>query len=293
MLMKKINSVKLMSLIGALAFSAVMLITSCNKENVGPGNGNAYVSSSEKDLAVIKEAKQFADKIKKIKIVDDKGRVKGIYNKKTGGFSFADGGEGFNFSSSSGVQWVETAEGGTLYISAGSFGGNAGGGTVQAGTSTLDIGYTFCLSASDSSMNLFGPSFTGVSMVLGIAGDFEAILNGDTTSAETLFTGMAMYIVYADEAAGNYDVVNWIDNIDSTNSNADDFTNKGFAYVMDFTKPALYFSKEGELNVSGGSIGFSGKYLALLVEEDNEDPFDLSGNVEVEEVDGIGVMGCN
>src|SRR5687767_4302042 len=100
--MKKTTNIKLMSLLGTFAFSAVMLISSCTKENLNPGNGTAYVSSTENDKAVIKKANDFMNKIEKIKIVDENGKVTGTVNRSTGGFTFADGSEGFNFSSTSG-----------------------------------------------------------------------------------------------------------------------------------------------------------------------------------------------
>jgi hypothetical protein len=290
----KTTNIKLMSLVGALAFSAVMLMTSCSKENETPGNGTANVSSSQNDQAAINRAKEFAGKIKNIKIVDSQGIIKGSFNTVTGGFTFADGSEGFNFSSSEGVEWVESSNGGTLFISAAAFGSNSGGGTVQAGETNMNIDYTFCFSASDSALNLFGPSIDGVSMVLGLSGDINALLSGDTTAVEDMFNGIAIYEVFDDEASGDYAVVDWLENIDSTSSPdaPDFFANKGLAFVMDFKMPAIYFSIDGTLNVNGGSIGFTGKYLGVTLAE-GDDPFNFSGDAEVKEVDGLGVMGCN
>lgn len=302
--MKNSNNLKIVSLLGALFFSALVIITSCKKSNMGPGGSGSKITD-QNEQTVQQLAQRAMDKISEIKIVKEtdgnkiNGKVIGTINMRSGGFTFADGNEGFNFSSSNGVEYVSTSGGGILFISAGSFGGNAAGGTVQAGTSSLQINYTFCMSADDSSMNLnfFGPSFTGVSMVLGISGNFEDILNGTATDSTIMdaFNGMAMYVIYSDEASGNYPIVNWIANADSINNSdnlGDLFANKGFAWVLDFKKPGIYFSSEGELNVSGGSIGFTGKYLAILPEE-GKDFFDLGGDIEFQEVDGLGVMGCN
>ncbi len=288
--MKKMKSIKSMLLIGAMAVSVSVLYYSCTKPSPGVSLGEDMGQDNS-----IAQAKSFADKISHIKIVADNGKVLGMVNGKTGAFSFADPHEGFHFSTNNGWEFVEDGSGGTVYIAAGGFGNNAGGGMVIAGSTTMEINYTFCLSASDdaSGVNFFGPSKTGVSLIMGISGNLEKLLKGEVdsnTEMEDIFNGFAMYIVYSDKASGNYDVVNWI-----TDSGLSDLENKnkGFAWVMDFKNFHLYFSKEGKLNVNGGSIGFDGKYLDFQPDASASDLFDFGDNPKVTEVDGMGIMGCN
>ena len=208
-------------------------------------------------------------------------------------FSFSTPNDGWNFSSSDDVIW-EASEGGggILFIGAGGFGGNTGG-TVVAGNTALDINYTFCFSASDEALGFdlwdTGANLDGISGVVGIAGDFEALLN-DEVDEDAEFTdyfqGFAAYFVYDNEASGNYEILNWLEDL---NGDGDDLSDNGFGFVFGFEDFSVYFSYDGTLNVSGGSIGFSGHYVGI------EDLiFDLGGeeDPEVEIVPGFGTMGC-
>ncbi len=214
-------------------------------------------------------------------------------------FSFSSPNPGWNFSSTEQVYFAAAPEGGgILFLGPGSFGGNTGG-TVVAGNSSLNINYTFCFSASDDALGfdfgVGGPDFDGLSVVIGIAGDFEALSTGEFEDDEVFdfFQGFAVYIVYDNEANGNYPILNWFEDLDG---DPDDLEGNSFAYVLAFADPAgLYFSKSGSLNVSGGSISFEGIYWGI--EGNLFDGWFEEGEGENEpefvEVEGFGTMGCN
>lgn len=285
--MKSVQKIKSGLLLGIAAISISTLYYSCQKTPNKPMGWAANEGVS------VENAQSILSKISKIKIVNtNTGKVIGAISTLDGGFSFADPHEGFAFSSPNGVQYSEAD--GSLYVTAAAFGENSGGGggIIQAGSTSMDINYTICISADDSSSGFsFGPTSEGTSTVFGISGDFDQILSGDTSGGiESLFNGFAMYQVYDDEASGTYDIVNWLEDL---NEPEDALQNKGFAWIIDFKKLQMYFSKSGSLNVSGGTIGFQGKYFEFIPEEDAEDMFDLGDDPEVNVVDGTGSMGCN
>ena len=207
-------------------------------------------------------------------------------------FSFATPNDGWNYSGTEEIIYVEDE--GLVVITVPSFGANTGG-TIIAGSSALDVDYTFCFSASDEALGLdlfdFGGELSGVSVVLGIAGDFEALMEGEVDEDADffdIFHGFAMYVVYADTAQGTYEILNWLDEIDEE---PDNLADKGFSYVIDFAGEGLYFSSDGTLTVSGGSVTFNGEYLAItdFLLDFGDDDDDLSFGY----VSGYGTLGCN
>jgi hypothetical protein len=221
-------------------------------------------------------------------------------------FDFSDPNPGWNFSSSNEVVWQPADQGGgILFIGPGAFGANtSAGGTVVAGSSALNVSYTFCFAASDQAigLDLFdfgGPEFDGISGVIGFAGDFEALQTGEFEDPNEIFNyfqGIAYYIVYDNEASGNYDILNWLEDIDEP---LDDLGGNGFAWVYEFSPEAfsIYFSKSGQLNVSGGSMSFNGEYFGVIFDNffsdpDSGDDEDIFG-LDFVEVEGFGTMGCN
>lgn len=271
-----------------------MTLNSCSKEvdYAGPG--------ARPELNRTEKAKDFFETIVQrmpdIGFYDEKLDQVIVLNRGSREFSFATPNDGWNFSNSSGTVFVPYEEGGgVLIIPVASFGGNSSGGTVVAGSTALDISYTFCFSASDEALGLdlfdYGGTFDGVSVVLGIAGDFEALADGavdEDAEFTDFFQGLAMYVVYDNEAQGTYEILNWIEDIDT---DIDDLADSGFSYVIDFVDFNLYFSSEGELSVSGGEISFTGEYLGFLelFESLDEDEDDLDFAM----VPGFGAMGCN
>lgn len=283
-----------MLLMGALAFA--FGLAGCSDK--GTSNEVAVGRNQNKETAA---AKALLKRLPDFQVVDkETGRMLRVAD---GGFEFSDPGEGgWNFSSPSGATYTNNETGGTFTVASSSFGQNsaAGGGSgiIQVGSSSIGINHTFCFSSGEDffggDLFLDGQDVDGVSGVIGVSGDFEALQNGDqggSVDFEEIFKGMGMYLVYAKQANGSYPILNWIDLMvnsdDDDQPDADDLKNKGFAFFIDFVHKKIYFSYKGQLNVSGGSITFTGKYLELL-----NDPDD-GGEMEVKIVDGLGSMGCN
>jgi hypothetical protein len=289
--------------------SGLLLVTSCSKNDdavVGP----AYSDTKQvTDKDTQESIENLADKVPAISWYNstmDK-IIKFDPKNKTKSFSFSDPNPGWNFSSSEGVVWAPAeGGGGILFVGAGAFGGNSGaGGSVVAGNAVLNISSTFCFSASEEALGLDlfefgGPEFDGISGVIGFAGDLEALATGDFEDPNEIFDffqGIAYYIVYDNEASGNYDILNWFDELDGS-TEPDDLGGNGFAWVYEFSADefGVYFSKSGQLNVSGGSMSFNGEYFGLVLGDFFDDPDDPEDDDIFEfdfvEVEGFGTMGC-
>lgn len=266
----------------------MLSLNSCTKNNGYAGAGPEV----EETRNARHLFERLAEKIPSVGFYDEKTDQVLVLNPRKREFSFAAPNDGWNFSNSSGVTYVTDGGSGIIFIPFSSIGGNSGG-TVVAGNTSLDINYAFCFSASDEALGLdlfdFGGDFTGVSVVFGIAGDFSSLSDGnfDDVDLDNLFQGMAMYIVYANEAQGNYPVLNWLDAIDEDSNN---LSNKSFSWVIDFANFNMYLSSSGDLSVSGGEMNFTGEYLGFL--ELFED-LDEDGDISFAIVPGFGAMGCN
>jgi hypothetical protein len=277
----------LMPLIVALIF-----ISSCNKEEGAhrPALNDPEVKG--KVLDVIKHLPKLA--------TDRRFRRGGAGDQtQDGGWNFAELGSGFNFSSP-GEVFTYSENSGMLVISTSALASNtSSAGTVVAGESNLDINYAFCFTSDngDSALggDLFGvtnASTNGVSGVIGVSGDFDELQSADsTTTFGDIFHGLAFYFVYDGTPSGSYDVVDWL-NVDFTDSTT--YDNKCFAFIFDFQNGRLFLSSQGSINVSGGSMMYSGKYLEVSGFLNESGDYDLSGdNLTYREVDGFGTMGCN
>src|SRR5690606_19700809 len=129
--------------------------------------------------------------------------------------------------------------------------------------------------------------------------DFVALMNEDFDEEGVdifdYFHGLAYYLVYDNEAQGNYDILNFIEDIETGEEEVQE--GKGFSIVYGFssTSFAFYFSKDVNLNVSGGSMDFNGNYYGIvfdnLLDADEED--DDLFNLDFVEVSGFGQMGCS
>jgi hypothetical protein len=91
-------------------------------------------------------------------------------------------------------------------------------------------------------------------------------------------------MVYDKQAQGSYNIINWFDDLEDPA----DLEGEGFAYIIDFRNEKLFFSKSGQLNVSGGQMTFTGKYLEI-----SASLFEDEDNPTFREVSGFGTMGCN
>jgi hypothetical protein len=273
-----------------------LAIVSCSKKDDSASTAPATPPPTEEETrAAVKRA---VDNMPAFELVMKDGKKLRAERTAEGGWTFSTppSETGTNFVESTGTYtFVETSSsGGTLSVAASGFGGNAaGGGTIVAGSNSYNMQYTFCLSADEElfDLGLVDAEFDGVSMVIGIDGDLDALMNGDVDAEsadfEDLFRAFAVYVVYDDRASGTYDIVNWITSIGDDEAT---LVGKGFAYIFDVRNTQLFFSKSGRLTVSGGSIGFSGKYLGIDFETLGDNDLD---QVDFEEVDGFGALGCN
>ncbi len=277
-------------LFGVLSLFIASVFISCDSEN-NASDPSPSVSQSDKKAEVLKMLPSVIQNLPKIKIVHgEAGKQKD--GGKDGGFNFGSSGS-FDFSSPSGNTY--TTEEGVVIISTPSFGANAGGGVISAGSSTFDITATFCLSAGEEGegselSDLFAGGLDGVSLVIGISGDLE-LSSIDTTSFLGGIEAMAIYVVFDDEAQGSYDVFNFFD-FDEDDDSFDP-TGSAYAYILDIKEGRFFISSDGSLNVSGGNITFDGEYLQLDLSP--EDFFEEGEGEDIDDfeiVSGSGTMGC-
>ncbi len=280
--------------IGAPAILVAGLLFSCQKEGFGPGVNSTSV-------------KEVTDPATRQRVVDQSQKMPavGIYNKKMDkvivfrqlpngqkNFTFANPpANGINFATSNGGQWQWSESQGMVVITEPGQSLGGGGGTVVAGSTTLDIGYAFCFAVGDEVLggDLFDTGIDEVAGVIGIAGDLDALVNGEFDEDDDFFEyfhGFAYYLVYTDQLANqSYDVLSWMDDMDN-----DDLDNFAFAYIVSFLNDGgIYLSKDGTITINGGSMSFMGNYYGI----EGLGYFDDEGNSwTVVEVPGFGTMGC-
>lgn len=258
--------------------------TSCTKqENMGQSN---------KKKLTTEQTQRLLDAINSVPEIRVKAGKYGFTlptSTKDGGFSFSDPSNGYEFSSSSNVEFITTSEGNVMLVSTDGTSGNAGG-MVVAGSTSLNINMAICISAASEGNEFFDfgsmDSTYGFSMVLGIAGDFEALINGDIDPEADItdyIYGFAMYIVYKDQASGAYEVLDFIDP-----NGLEDFESKAVSMVFDFQEGKMYISKDGNLTVGSNTISFNGNYYQLDYSMDST----YTGDDSPPEVSGYGTMGC-
>lgn len=271
------------------------LLTACSKERAGV----APRASGKVDLEVEQRIREKLDQLPGVGIYNRRMNKVIVFKHLPDGsrsFNFVDPPSGgINFASSNGGQWTWSESEGLMILTEPSSGTGGGGGTVVAGDASLDIELAVCFSFDEEGlgMDLFDTGINDVAGVIGIAGDFDALINGDFSSGEDdifdYFHGFAYYLVYADQLGNeSYEVLNWIDDLDQ---DEEDLENFGFSFVVSFqNEGGIYLSQDGELQVSGGSIGFNGNYYALEGVDFFEEGGDDEGSAST--VPGFGTMGC-
>lgn len=288
----------------ATVAAAAMIFSSCQKEQLTTGNGNpnSIFPAGKKITLSEEQARKIETMAANIPIVrlydeaNDRYMDMNIYERWNRDWTFANPYEGAEYSDQ-GV-WVD-ADGTQMVVITigGTTSGAGGGGTVIAGSSALDIDFAFCFNIDIEGVGMdlfdFGGNFDlSIAGVVGIAGDFEALANdelGEDPDFEDFFQGFAEYIIYDDYADGEYEVLNWFNDLEDE---ADDLEDHAFSFVIDFSTPGIYFSNDGSITAQGASMNFNGTYLALedfllsFDEEEEEEP-------TVEEVSGYGQMGCD
>ena len=293
--MATLKNIKQLAVVLAVS-GAMVLASGCQKQEVEYGNYEYLPGTSEERLTAEQEelVATMVNNVQNLRFWNPETDEFFDFDTHNKRFTFATAPDGMDFSNTDGVQWFANPNGGGVLIIPFGALGTGGGGTVVAGNSALNISYTFCFKATDEALGLdlfdFGLNIEGISLVLGIAGNFDALIEGDV-DADSEFTdffqGFAMYVVYDDNPQGTYDILNWLNDLEEE---ADQLADHGFSYVIDFTNFSIYFSKTGSLSVSGGFMNFSGTYFALLelltVIEDY-------GDLQFANVQGFGAMGCN
>ena len=278
-----------------LAAGLVLFAAGCKKAEMDD-NRSFQATAKTVTLEDQRTAMELLERVPTIGFWDEENGRLYKFNTQTRDFDFSQPSDSWDFSNPDEVQYVTDDNGGLLIIPVFAFGGNTGGGTIVAGNSALNVDYTFCFSASEEALGMdlfdFGGDFNGVSGVIGIAGDFDALANDEIdedADFTDFFQGFAAYFVYDDEASGTYNVLNWLEDLEDEEADNDE---TAFAYVIDFVEPGIYFSADGQLSVSGGQIAFNGEYLAItdfFLDFGDEEEGDLSFDY----VSGFGALGCN
>lgn len=285
-----------LSVLGATLLLGAGILAGCSKEGAAPPPKVERITDAALQQRLLEKAAQ----LPAIGIYNRTMRKVIVFRHNVDGtrsFNFVDPpGSGINFASSNGGQWTWSESEGLMILTEPSAGLGAGGGTVVAGNASLDIELAVCFSFDEEAvgMDLFDTGINEVAGVIGIAGDFDALINGDFSSEEDdlfdYFHGFAYYLVYAEQLDNTgYEVLNWVEDLDQPEDELEDF---GFSFVVSFqNEGGIYISRDGSLNVSGGSIGFNGNYYAIegvgFFDEDGDDDADFSV------VPGFGTMGCN
>ncbi len=176
----------------------------------------------------------------------------------------------------------------TIYASIDNMNENSQTYNIQVGDEELNV-KTICLSIDYSSMfSAFGGYFSdfpidGFSAVVGIDADFSLLSNASSSNIGNFFHGCVSYYVYDFEASGDYDVYDWW--------NLTEFSdNTAIAYAFIFSDNnfgSFNFSKDGTINVNGGSMSFEGNYYQI-----DYDFFLINDSLDFNQVSGSGTMGC-
>jgi hypothetical protein len=279
-------------LFGVLASFLIIGVWSCDSDQEGSQitPGESAAAKKERILKAIPEIVRNLPQI--ILMNEEQGKVVDLEEKDID-WDFSNP-SGPNFSSSTSNVYATSQ--GVVIVSTPGFGANSGGGVITAGSTTFDITATFCLSAGEEGdgaglASAFTSGFEGVSLVIGIAGDFDPS-SMDTSSAFGGIKGMALYVVFDDEANGTYDVLDFFNtSTQSDSTGMNDLEGSAFAYIIDIEGGSLYFSAGGSLEVSGGSINFDGEYIKI--DFDSEEGFgEFDEPEDFETVSGSGTMGC-
>lgn len=179
----------------------------------------------------------------------------------------------------------------TVYVSSNSVGWGSGAPThsITAGNTTLNV-QTLCLAVDASAYAAMFAGATGtlpsdgISVVMGLDADFSLLANSSSSNFGNFFKGLAYYLVYDFNATGSYPAIDWTNLSTFPNSEA-------FAMVFSFgnaNNGGFYFSKNGNMNVSGGDMTYSGDYWGIEANYST-----LSPTLNYNTYPGSGTMGCN
>jgi hypothetical protein len=265
-------------------FSFLLLIFSCKK------NQN-YFSNNQKIILTSKEYSNLCENLKNtpltIKYFDATNNRYVSFDCKSRKVTFS---KSWSFANPEPNTIYGDGSGLVLYMSSTSFdlGSNSSSYQITAGSTTLNV-KTICVAVDASAYaNMFAGQtgqlpIDGISIVMGLDADFSLLANSSSTNFSNYFHGLAYYLVYDFNASGPYNVIDWTQGIDFNNQ-------KAFAMVFSFEENnfgGFYFSKDGDITVSGGDMTFNGNYWGIETDFSSLNP-DLTYNTFT----GSGTMGC-
>ena len=271
-----------------LLFAGVLLLslTCCNKSNVVKKMGSNKLVTTKETQAKIEDALKKMPLIVKIKdeknnrYIDFDVRNKTVSINKT--WSFANPQPNTIYAQGNGL---------VVYVSSSTFGLGSSNSTstVTAGNTTLNV-QTLCLAIDASAYAAMFQAQTGqlpingISVVMGLDVDWALLQNASSASFGNFFHGLAYYLVYDFPASGSYNVIDWTGAFGVSSLD-------GFAMVFSFDQNndgSFYFSKTGNINVSGGDMTFNGDYWGIQSVFTN-----INNGLTFQTYSGSGTMGCN
>lgn len=298
----KLNTRTLRTAAALTAASAVLLISGCSKDNDGPAAGIPSDQAQEMSRPVTDKITQ-----KRIDEVVETLPAVAVYNEAMDEyilldlrqdkpkFDFASPDAGWSFSGPSGSMEFVQAPDGTWYQVVSPTGSSSmGGGTVTAGSIALDVNYVMCFNSGDDFFDLGFDvgTFSGFSGAVGIAGDFEALMEeeiDEDADPFAYFQGMVAYYAFSGQASGSYPVVDFFD-VESEDVNPE---NKSIAFLFAFVDGGgIFFSKDGNVTFSGNSVAFDGTYFGItdFTLTFDDDVTDIEA--QYVEVPGFGALTC-
>lgn len=291
---------------GAAIFAASVLIigTSCTKDDNFDSERAPYMQDG---------VKLITDKNDQNRIKELKGMLPTVvvYNEKSDvyisldlnnpkSFSFSNPSGGASFSAPGGsVQFVNNDGTYSIITTPSSAGGGGGGGVVSAGNISLEVNYVLCFNSGSAEDGIeffdLGPAGSGFGGAIGIAGNFEQLMNADIDDEGELevfdfFQGIVAFYAFDGQPSGSYPVINFLD-AEEEGFDESGLNNRGIAYLLSFqpNNMGVFFSKSGTVNFGGSSVEFTGTYVGVTnfnwFEFDEEEPTFV-------EVPGAGVLEC-
>jgi len=212
-------------------------------------------------------------------------------------FNFSSGGASIIFSSPEGsVEFVEGPEGSYYQVVGSSSGGGGGGGLITAGSIALNVNYVICFASGegeDADFFGYGEGFPEFAGAVGIAGDFEALMNepmDEDANPFDFFQGFVAFYVFEGNPDGEYEVNDFLD----AQSGDSDLEGNALAYFISFQdgEGGIFFGVDGNVVFDGNQVGFEGTYWGLtdiMIDFGGADEPDDPDYVEAE---GSGFLTC-
>lgn len=294
----------------AATIGASLLFAGCQKEEEATYGAPVSVQAGQKvGTATItgdnmREASKVVSRIPKLRYYDPYRHRFLDLDLQNRDYVFSDPDEGFTFDNigdNNEVMVYSDNSGDYIIYSTGvASAGNGGGGLVVAGETVLNMDFTACIGAQEiqdgsSWDDLFdiGADFDEFGLVVGIAGDFDALQDADWEAENfdpfEFIEGYASYYVISSDLSGEHEVFDWLGWMDDEFTDIDDFAS---SVVIDLQQEAIYLSTSGTVTVAGGSMTYDGEYASLM------DVFtsffdDSEEDVDIDIVSGYGQMACN